>query len=71
MCDVIKIQLSSRSMITEFWWCHNILQSPRYIVISHLIASKSGLLGQKIGGLFKFGCSGGSIKNGICVDTVP
>ena len=28
-------------------------------------ASKSGLLGQKSGGLFKFGCSGGLIKSGV------
>ena len=32
---------------------------------------KSGLLGQKSGGLFKFGYSGGLIKNGfLCADTV-
>ena len=29
-----------------------------------LKASKSGLLGQKSGGLFKFCCSGGLIKSG-------
>ena len=28
-------------------------------------ALKSGLLGQKSGGLFKFGCSGGLIKSGV------